>query len=154
MKPAHHLQRKQGQRERGSAIVEGSLILLILLCMLIGIVDFAQFLFIHQTLTERAREAVRYGVVNDPTDTTSIQNVVLYGQASGGSAPTNPSGTDQGIFNLQRSSVIVSAPASATDDYRLQVKVQNYTYTIYSPLIAGTYNGPRILASLPLGVNY
>ena len=110
----------RNKRERGSAaIVEGSLILLVLLSMLVAIVDFGQFLFIHQTLTERAREAVRYGIVNNPTDTTSIQNVVLYGQASGGSVPNQPSGTDQGIFNLQRNSVIVSSPASATDDYRL-----------------------------------
>src|SRR5579863_1957615 len=102
MKPAN-----RKKRERGSAIVEGSLILLILLSMLVAIVDFGQFLFIHQTLTERAREAVRYGVVNDPTDTTSIQNVVLYGQASGGSIPAQPSNSDLGIFNVQRSNITV-----------------------------------------------
>ena len=149
MKPATH-----SKSERGSAIVEGSLILLILLSMLVAIVDFGQFLFIHQTLTERAREAVRYGVVNDPTDTTSIQNVVLYGQASGGSIPAQPSNSDLGIFNVQRSNITVSSPATATDDYRLTVQIQNYAYTIYTPGIAGSYNGPNILASLPLGVNY
>lgn len=149
MKPANH--RKQ---ERGSALVEGALILLIFLSMLIGIVDFGQFLFIHQTLTERARQAVRYGVVNNPTDSTSIQNIVLYGQASGGSVPQSPSSGDTGIFNVQRSSVLVSANGSATQDYLLTVKIQNYHYVIYSPLISGTYNGPNILAALPLGINY
>lgn len=135
-------------------MVEGALILLILLTMLVGIVDFGQFLFIHQTLSERARSAVRYGIVNDPTNTSAIQNVVLYGQASGGSVPNNPSNSDTGIFNLQRSNITVSTTGSATDDYRLTVQIQNYTYTIYSPIIAGSYNGPNILASLPLGVNY
>lgn len=142
------------RRERGGAMVEIALISLLFLAILIGIVDFGQFLFIHQTLTERARAAVRYGIVNNPSDSTSIQNVVLYGQASGGSVPDNPSGTDRGIFNVQRSSVTVSAPGAATDDYRLTVQITNYPYTMYSPFIAGSYTGPNILASLPLGINY
>ena len=149
MKPANN-----NKRERGSALVEGALIFLVFTMMMIGVVDFGQFLFIHQTLTERARQGVRYGVVNDPTDATSIQNVVLYGQASGGSVPTTPSSGDAGIFGVLRSQVVVSSPDSATDDYRLTVKIQNYAYTIYSPLIYGSYTGPNILASLPLGANF
>lgn len=142
------------RRERGSALVEGALICSAFFYLLIGIVDFGQFLFIHQTLSERAREGVRYGVVNDPTDSTSIQNVVLYGQASGGSVPATAQSTDTGIFNVPRSDVTVTATGSATDDYRLTVQIVNYKYTIYSPFIAGSYNGPNILAGLPLGINY
>ncbi len=145
---------KSQRRERGSALIEGALILVVFLSMLIGVVDFGQFLFIHQTLTERARQATRYGIVNDPTDATSIQNVVLYGQPSGGTVPAQASNTDQGIFNLQRSNVIVSTTGSATQDYRLSVLIQNYPYVIYSPGISGTYNGPNILVTLPLGVNF
>jgi len=144
----------RNNRERGSVIIEGALILTILLTMLIGIVDFGQFLFIHQTLTERAREAVRYGIVNDPTNSTLIQNVVLYGQASGGSVPNSPASTDKGIFNVTRSQVVATATGVTTDDYRLNVGIQGYSYTIYSPVIAGSYNGPNILASLPMGANY
>jgi len=144
----------KNNRERGSALVEGALIFLVFTMMMIGVVDFGQFLFIHQTLTERAREGVRYGVVNDPTDATSIQNVVLYGQPSGGSVPTTASSSDAGIFGVLRSQVAVTATGNATDDYRLTVKVQNYSYTIYSPLIYGSYTGPNILASLPLGANF
>ncbi len=140
--------------ERGNAMVEGALVFLVFAMMLIGIVDFGQFLFIHQMLTERAREAVRYGVVNDPTNQTAIQNVALYGQASGGSVPTSPSSGDVGIFNMKRSSVIVTTTGSATDDYRLLVQIQNYTYNIYSPTIAGSYTGPNITAALPLGINF
>ena len=135
-------------------MVEGALIFLVFASMLLGIFDFGQFLFIHQTLTERAREAIRYGIVNDPTNATLMQNVVLYGQASGGLAPAIPSNNDTGIFNVKRSNVIVTNTGSGTDDYRLLVQIQNYTYTIYSPGIAGSYNGPNITATLPLGNNY
>ena len=141
-------------RERGSALVEGALIFFVFTLMMIAVVDFGQFLFIHQTLTERAREGVRYGIVNDPTDATSIQNMVLYGQTSGGPVPQSASSSDAGIFGVQRSQVVVSTTGSSTDDYRLNVRVQNYAYTIYSPLIYGSYTGPNILASMPLGANF
>lgn len=142
------------KRERGSVIVETALIATAFLYMLIAIMDFGQFLFIHQTLTERARAAVRYGIVTDPTNATLIQNVVLYGQASGGPVPGTAHSTDLGIFNVPRSDVIVNASGITTDDYRLTVQIKNYTYTIYSPFISGSYTGPNILASLPLGANY
>ena len=135
-------------------MVEAAFIFLVFFMMLIGIVDFGQFLFIHTTLTERAREAVRYGSVNDPTDHTSIENIVLYGQASGGSVPATPASTDAGIFNVQRSNVTATATGVTTQDYRLTVKIQNYVYQIYSPTISGSYTGPNITAALPLGINF
>jgi Flp pilus assembly protein TadG len=135
-------------------MVESALVFLVFASMLIGIFDFGQFLFVHQTLTERAREAVRYGIVNDPTNATLMQNVVLYGQASGGSVPTSPSNGDTGIFNVKRSNVIVTNTGSGTDDYRILVQIQNYSYIMVSPWIAGSHNGPNITAALPLGINY
>jgi len=136
---------RRRSRKRGSVIVELSLILLIVLSLLIGIVDIAQFLYIHQILTERARAAVRYGVSTDPISMSDVQNMVLYGQTTG---------TGSGIFGLEASMVSVTMPNIHTDDYRLLVKVTNYPYTIFSPLIAGSYNGPDITASLPLGANF
>jgi Flp pilus assembly protein TadG len=140
------------RRERGSAVVEGALICGAFFYMLIGTMDFGQFLYIHQTLTERARAGVRFGIVNGPANTTAIQNVVLYGLSTGG--PVTPSGTDLGIFDCPRSDVIVSTTGSGTDDYRLTVKITNYNYTMYSPFISGKYTGPNITATLPLGINF
>ncbi len=141
------------RRRHGSAMVEAAFVFLVFVSMLIGIFDFGQFLFIQQTLTERAREAVRYGIVNSPTNAALVQNVVLYGQASGGSVPAQPGNGDTGIFNLKRASVVITTPGIATDDYRLLVQIQNYTYNMYSPGIAGSFNGPTITVSLPLGIN-
>lgn len=134
-------------KQRGSALVELSLICLLVLGLMIGSLDFGQFLYIHQALTERARSAVRYGVTTSPVDTTGVQNLVLYGQT------TQPRGASP-AFGLTPSMVVVTTPDSGTDDYRLFVKVTNYAYTIYSPMISGTYNGPDILAGSPLGANY
>jgi hypothetical protein len=147
-------QTRQHKRQRGSALVEGALICGSFFYMLIGTMDFGQFLFIHQTLSDRARRGVRYGVINGPANTSAIQNMVLYGQASGGSVPTTPSGSDKGIFDLPRSDVNVITTGSGTDDYRLTVQIANFKYTMYSPFISGQYTGPNIIASLPLGINY
>ena len=139
------VRRASRSRQRGSVFVELSLIFMILACLLIGTLDFGQFLFIHQMLTERARSAVRYGVTTSPIDTTGVQNMVLYGQTTG---------TGTGIFGLTSAMVLVNIYNANTDDYRLTVKVTNFPYTVLSPYISGTYNGPDIVADLPLGANY
>ena len=136
---------RASRQERGSVFVETALVFTTLAFMLIGAFDFGQFLFIHHALVERAREAARWGIINDPTDLTSVQNMVLYKQAS---APRD--GT-QGYCGLQASMVQVSDPGAGTGDYRLVVFITNYPYTILSPTIGGTYIGPNITISYPIG---
>jgi Flp pilus assembly protein TadG len=132
------------RRRRGSVLVETAFVFTTFAFMVIGTFDFGQFLFIHQALVERARSAVRWGVVHDPTDTTSVQNMVLYNQAK------VPNG-GKGYFGLTSSMVQVSNPGSGTNDNRLVVFITNYPYTVLSPYIGGTYKGPNITVSYPLG---
>ena len=58
--------RRKGRQ--GSVIIESALIFVVFAGMLIGAMDFAQFLFIHQALVERARYAARWGAIQDATD--------------------------------------------------------------------------------------
>ena len=134
------------QASRGSSMVEAALVSLTFALVLIGILDCGQFLFIHQALVERARNAARWGAVNNPTDTASIQNMVLYNQAS---VPPPPA---SGYFGLTTAMVQVSTADPSTDNYRLVVQITNYPYRVFSPLIAGTYTGPNITISVPLGL--
>ena len=95
--------RPSGRRKtsRGSAMVEMSLIGIVFFVILIGIVDFGQFLFLQQAMVERARSAARWGAVTDPTNSAAIRNMVLYLQSS---AP--PGGTAS--FGLTADMVSVS----------------------------------------------
>ncbi len=141
------------KRERGSVFVETAFIFTSFAFMLIGTFDFGQFLFIHQALVERARSATRWGVINDPTNLTAVQNMVLYNQSS---MPGNQQGSGwgdapPGYFGLTQSMVQVSDPGTGTGDYRLVVLITNYPYTIFSPYIGGTYIGPNITVSYPIG---
>src|SRR3954454_10166914 len=76
-------------RRRGQSLLENALVLIVLATFLIGILDFGQFLYFHQSLTERARAAARYGAVN-PTDTIGIQNVAVYNDPAGTSNGATP----------------------------------------------------------------
>jgi hypothetical protein len=136
---------KSRKRQRGSVLVETGFIFTTFAFMLIGAFDFGQFLFIHQALVERTRSAARWGAVNDPTNLTSIQNMVLYNQ------PTVPGTSPSGYFGLTSGMVQVSNPGSGTNDYRLVVFITNYPYTVLSPYIGGTYMGPNITVSYPIG---
>ncbi len=130
----------------GSVMVETALVFLVFIAMLIATFDFGQFLFIHQALVERARYAARWGAINDPTNSTSITNMMLYNQAA-----TPASGTAS-YFNLTAANVSVTNPNSGTNNYRLNLKISGYTYTVLSPYIAGAYTGPAIMVSVPLGL--
>ena len=138
---------RRQRRSRGAVFVEAGFVFVVLVFMLMGTFDFAQFLFIHQALVDRTRSAARWGAVTDPTNTTAIQNMVLYNQ------PTAPLGASSGVFGLTSSMVSVSNPGSGTDDYRLVVSISNYPYQMISPVIGGTYTGPNITISIPLGTS-
>src|SRR5712692_6841942 len=119
------------RRHKGSAFIEASFIALTFALLLIGIFDCGQFLYIHQALVERARYSARWGAVTDPTDTTSIQNMVRYNQ------PTVPNPPVDAYFGLTSKMVQVSNPDLGTDNYRVVVLITDYPYQVFSPLIAG-----------------
>lgn len=126
-------------------MVESALIFLVFFTLIMGIFDFGQFLFLQQALVEQARYAARWGAVNNPTDSTSIQNMFLYSQSA-----SPPAGTPT-YFGVPAADVNVSTADSGTDNYRLIVNVAGYTYQIYSFSIFGTYTGPPINMVVPLG---
>src|SRR2546425_8224678 len=93
-KPSQKIARTVGpqisQRRRkssgGNVIVETALIFIVFFLMIIGAFDFGQFLFVHQALVERVRSSARWGAINDPTDHSSVVNMVMYSQSA---APVN-----------------------------------------------------------------
>ena len=130
----------------GAVFLESALIYLVFIVLLLGAFDFGQFLFVHQALVERARYAARWGAINDPTNSNSITDMVLYNQST-----DPPSGTAS-YFNLTTSNVAVTNPGSGTDNYYLNVQISGYSFTALSPYLAGTLTGPPVTVSVPLGL--
>ena len=129
------------KHERGNVLVESSLILIVIMSMLISIFDFGQVLFLHQSLTERVREALRYGTVN-AYDATAIQNYVIYGQ------PSPPDGAVAN-YSLTAAMVSVQRADTGTPEDRIVITVSNYPYVFLSPFIAGQQRGAPITETLP-----
>src|SRR5947207_15185822 len=81
--------RASSDKRRGQAVIESSLILLIFIPVLIGILDFGQFLYFHQSLSERARAGARYAAVHT-FDATKIAKYTLYNDDTGSSNGATP----------------------------------------------------------------
>jgi len=127
--------------ERGQTLVEGALALLVFFSLLFAVVDCGLVLVSHQTLVERVRSAVRWGVVR-PWDGTGEQvaNLILYDQ------PSEPPATRSGYLGLTRENVQVRYQPSSTghpDDEILSVAIVNYHYRFLSPWITQTFVNPR-----------
>jgi len=136
---------RRANREKGQALVESALVLLVFLTVLIGIFDLVQVLFMHQTLTERARNAVRYGAVR-AYDETAVQNMVLFNH------PEAPQDATIGVFGLTRAMVQVTRRSPGTPADRLSVTISDYPYRLFNPVIAGLVRGKDIVATIPYEV--
>ena len=141
--------------QKGQALLEGSLILFLFLVFFIGTIDFGQFLYFHQSLTERARAAVRYGAVN-PADRTGIQNVAVYNDPAGtvnGAAALVPN------FTTDMVTVCLPGDGSCSDsstgpDWRVTVTISGYQMTTFNLFMPKAFSNQPITASLPSEVPF
>jgi hypothetical protein len=134
-----------GKRSRiarsGNALLESALVLSIAIYIFVGIADFAQFLFIHQSLVERTNDAVRWAIVN-PYDPTAISNMVMYQQAT-------PPQQATPAFGLTSQMIVVERIGAGLPEDRIKVTVKDYPFVFLSPLIAGAVKGLPIQAAMP-----
>jgi hypothetical protein len=137
---------------RGQSLVEATLVLLIFFALLLGVVDCGQVLIAHESLVERVRGAVRWGVVHpwgpDGTGPDAIANLVLYDQT------TEPVETTAPFLGLKRANVVIThTPATADhpDDETLSVAIVDFESHFFSPWLAKTIVSPRpVLISAPM----
>lgn len=122
-------------------MVESALVILVFLALLIGIGDLGQVLFIQQSLVERIRQGLRYGVIT--YDATAIQKIVLYG------TPTPADGAIPS-FNLTSSMVQVSRYDAKAAEDRVVITVSNYPIEFFSPWVAGRLTGKPIVGVQPM----
>lgn len=139
-------QLKRRSKNRGSAYVEAAFIFLALFTMLIGAFDFGQFLFVHQAIIERARYAARWGAIYGPTNTTAIQNMVLYYQYN------TPAAGTPAYMGLAPANIEVSTAGAGTDNHRLTVRITNYRFSTIAPYLAGSYIARNVDVVVPLGL--
>lgn len=141
----------KGGRQRGQGLVEATLVLLLFFSLVLGVLDCGQVLFAHQSLVERVRGAVRWGVVHPWQGPDPITNLVLYGQIE------ESSRTGPGYLGMTPANVRVTyqpATADRPDDEILSVSIVNFESHFFSPWIARVLVSPRpVLVSAPMAVH-
>jgi len=132
--------------QRGQSMVEATLVLLVFFTLLLGVIDCAQVLFAHQTLVERVRAAVRWGVVHPWKQETSgdqIVNLVLYNRTDA------PRGSASAFLGLRPENVVVrhqAATPERPDDETLGVTIVNFQSQFFSPWIGQRVVSPRAVS--------
>ena len=126
--------------------MEATLVLLVFFSLLLGVIDCGQVLFAHQSLVDRVRSAVRWGVVhpwNQETGSDAIVNLVLYNHTEA------PRGNPPGFLGLERENVVVRhqpSTADRPDDETLGVTIVNFRSQFFSPFIARAVVSPRAVS--------
>jgi Flp pilus assembly protein TadG len=127
--------------ERGATMLETALLFMVFLTMLIGIIDFGQVLYFHQSLVERARAAARYGAIH-PTDTTGIQNMAVFNSAT-------VTGTPVAVLpGMTTAMVNVQDLSNNTPEARVMVTISGYPINFISPYIAKQFNNRPVIVSI------
>jgi len=126
----------QTKRRKGQAIVESALTIMVFLTMLLGVLDFGQYLFFQQTLTERARAAVL-----DPTQVTAIKNIAL------SNSPT--SATPALLPSLTASMIAVTTADLGPPEGRVTVRISDFPISFITPSLAGSVKAPSVTVTYP-----
>ena len=113
--------------ERGSAIIEFTVVAVAFFMMLVGIVSAGNLFYTHNALVEATRRGARYAVVHPTGSTTAVKNVVVYGTDS--PAP----GATSLIYNLQPSNVTVTYSSLNVASGTVSVSIDNYSFPFVLP---------------------
>jgi Flp pilus assembly protein TadG len=136
---------RASRAERGTAVIEGALVLLTFVGMIIFVLDMGRILLMQQFLTERVRVAGRVAAVSN-WDATAAKNFVCY------NSTTAPAGgaTTPGLLGLLPSQVSYNMLGTAGDpDYRIQMTISGVPAMIWIPYIAGQFTLAPITVTTP-----
>lgn len=89
--------RNRHGNERGSTLIEFSLVGSVFLMTFFGVLDFGRLLWTHNALSDGARQGARHAVSTSITNTVAIKNSVIYGNPDGGQSPIVPGLTTSNI---------------------------------------------------------
>jgi hypothetical protein len=134
--------------QAGQSMVEATLVLLVFFSLLFAVVDCGQVLFAHEALVERARSAVRWGVMHPWQGPDAIVNLVLYGGTE------EPRRRTEGYLGMTPANVQVHyqpPTAEHPDDEILSVSIVNFESRFISPWAEKVLISPRpVMIAAPM----
>jgi Flp pilus assembly protein TadG len=129
-------------RRKGQALVEAALSMTVFLTMLLGILDFGQYLYFQQTLTERTRAAARVAIL-DPTKVDNIKNFARF------NTTTPAEGASPVLPGLTAAMISVTTANLGTPEGRVTVTISGFPIKFVTPFLAGSINAPICTVTYP-----
>lgn len=136
--------------ERGQAMTEVALLMLIFLAFFIGIIDWAWTMYAHEALVSRATRAARWAAVRPITDANvaAMKDMILFGV-------TPCSGCDP-AFGLTADNIAVTTPVTSYTENNgtavsiptVVVTISGYAVSHFTPVLGGSFTGRPITASV------
>jgi len=126
--------------ERGSTLVEFSIGVTVFATAMFAILEFGRVLWAHNALTDAARRGARYAVLHTQSDSASVKNVVVYGDAAGTGNPMLP--------NLTTANVDVTYSGFGLNAGTVTVKVTGYQFKLVIPIIGKSITMPSYSTTL------
>ena len=127
-------------------MLETTLVYTAFLMLLIGTIDLGHVLFLHQSMTERVRAAVRYGASRQaPGDVeTAMKNIVLYHTPTQAANATPSFGLTAENVNVART------PGAGENPNSVTVSVADLSFRFLTPFAHGRRTTRTISATLPM----
>lgn len=134
------LRRRSRKSERGSTLVEFSIGATVFLMVMFSVLEFGRALWVHNALADAARRGARYAVINKATDAAAVKNVVVYGNAAGGTKPL--------VDKLTTSNVNVSYSGFGLSEGTATVSIINYKFEFVVPIVKTSISMPNYSTTL------
>src|SRR6266446_7037256 len=126
---------KSRKKQSGQAMLESALILLVFLVMLLGIVDFGQFFYFHQSLTDRARAGARYGSIHtcDATCSQAVNYTIYNDPTTTTGGALLPCLAGECATNATVTAAVTVPFTGSIEDTRITVTISNYPFNFILP---------------------
>ncbi len=135
--------------ERGQAMTELALLLVLFLGLFMGIMDWSWTMYANQSMTSRASQAARWAAVRPYNDTNvaAVKDIVMYG--------VTPCSGCTADFGLTTGNVSVTNPVTsyteqngtAVNTTAITVTISGYTVNHFTPVLGTSFTGRPITAS-------
>jgi len=130
------------QNEKGSTLVEYAIGASVFLMAVFAVLEFGRVLWVHNALSDAARQGARYAVLNlSNGEDGNIKNLVVYGKTSGGTKPIVP-GLTTSMVQVSRSGDFSVNSGTAT------VKITGYQFQFVLPFLPNSIKMPEYSTTL------
>lgn len=121
--------------------------MMVFFALLLGVVDFGQLIFSHQSLVERVRSAVRWGSLHPDSGVEPVCNMVLYNRS------TAPEDTSATYLKMKPENVVVEYRGDpAVDVATLHIEIVNFEAPLFAPWWSGT-SANKLISKRPVSAS-